>query len=87
MPSPSGTSLDVRVTVIVPGWDAMNECDAMPPGPSTPVQLSVTGEVVVAEVGVAGVADPHPDASPAATSSEAKTPPRTKPPRRIVMGE
>jgi hypothetical protein len=61
-PSPSGASLDINVTVSDPGCVVSNDREAVPPGPTMPVQVSVTGDVV-GVVGVVGVSDPHADAN------------------------
>jgi hypothetical protein len=59
MPSPSGASLDIKVTVRVPGRVVSKDRDTVPPGPTMPVHISVAGVVVV--VGVVGVSDPQAD--------------------------
>jgi len=70
-PRPSGASLDINVTVRVPAWVVSNDRDAVPPGPTMPVHVSVTGDVVVV-VGVVGVSDPHADANTATAHKSAE---------------
>lgn len=82
MPSPSGTSLDVRVAVSVPDNVVENDRDAAPPGPMIPVHVSVTGEVAVVVLGDVSVLDPHAMA-PAATAANS----RKAADRGIVIGD
>jgi hypothetical protein len=62
-PSPSGASLDVNVTIRVRPASYRTTASRVPPGPTMPDHVSVTGDVVV--VGLVGVSDPHADTNAA----------------------